>query len=761
MVRRLIRLLLGGRWVVLVLVAVLTVLSAVSISRISFDNSIESWFLDDDPSLATYDYFTETFNSDQIIIVGLFADNIFAAEVLGAVDRISVAAAQLQYADRVQSITRSSMVQRIGGFTAPDFREQTLASPLQRSLLLSPDSKATAVIVHYAREGNTFKRKREFVSALQAVVGDATADAGIDYAIIGAPVLGAAGQTRNNEDLRILVPVMILVIVVIAFGLFQSVAMTLLPLGVSGVAVLFAYGLMAAAGWKMTMISVILIPLILAVGVAHSIHVINRYRLNLENGLANEAAVVGSVERLLKPCFFTSITTVIGLLSLLVSSLKPVHEFAVTAAAGVFMAFIISMTFLPVMLLLRRRGLRQRTTIARTVVQNLLELVHHAASTHPRKLVLTGLFASVAFTALATQVDARLDPMSWIRHDDPIRVDTQRIDTAFGGALSLEFLLTSDKGQIGEPDNLRRIEAFQQWLVDHTKVGQTTSLADLVKEAARIARDAGESGYTLPRTRFLTSELLDALHRDEQLGPWVTPGFTVARIAARVPLSSAQEIIEQIPAIQQRISEDFEGSGVTVKLTGHAVLAGKMQAHMLDSQLYSFAVALAVVSLMMIVLLRSTLVGLLAMIPNLLPIAIGLGAMTLLDILLSPATVMIAAVALGIVVDDTVHLMTAFERGVRATGKVDAAIRSTLLEVGQPVTVTSILLASGFAILILGSFLPTRQVGGLVALIVVAALLTDLVFLPAILRWLPDKLIVNSLGRNDHSPDQASPGLPK
>ena len=761
MVERLIRLLLGGRWVILVLLIAVTLISAVSVSRISFDNSIEEWFLDEDPSLAVYDHFTETFNADQIVIVGLFAEDVFDTDVLAAIDHISVAAEQLRFAERVQSITHTPLVERINGYDVPDFRQQILASPLQRDLLLSPDNKATAIVVHYAREGNTFGEKHEFVTALREIVSAATVGADIDVAISGAPVLGEAGQTRNNADLRILIPAMIAVIVIIAFGLFQSAVMTLLPLGVSGVAVVFAYGLMAAVGWHMTMISVILIPLILAVGVAHSIHIINRYRLNLENGLDNEAAVIGSIRRLIRPCFFTSITTVIGLLSLLVSKLQPVQEFAVTAAAGVFAAFVISMTFLPVMLLLRRRKLHYRPTIAGSIVDSLLALVYRAASAHPRKIVLLCLLVGVGFTWLATRVETGLDPMSWIRHDDPIRVDTQRIDSAFGGALSLEFLLTSPDGQLDEPAILRRMEAFQDWLVANSKVARATSLADLVKEAARIARDAGESGFDLPKTRFLTTELLGKLRSDEQLGPWATPDYREARIAARVPLSSAQEIIEEIPAIEQRINEIFDGSGVTVTLTGQAVLASKMQTHMLDSQLHSFGVALAVVSLVMILLMKSAAIGLLAMIPNLLPIAIGLGSMTLLDIPLSPATVMIAAVALGIVVDDTVHLMTAFERSVRSTGKVRAAIKSTLLEVGQPVMVTSVLLVAGFATLILGSFLPTRQVGGLVALIVAAALITDLVFLPAILRALPGKLITRSLVRDDRSRNQDMSDLPK
>ena len=358
---------------------------------------------------------------------------------------------------------------------------------------------------------------------------------------------------------------------------------------------------MAAVGWHMTMISVILIPLILAVGVAHSVHVINRYRLNLDNGLDNEAAVVGSIRQLVRPCFFTSITTVIGLLSLLVSELEPVHEFAVTAAAGVFAAFVISMTFLPVMLLLRRRKLHYRPTIAGSIVDSLLALIYRASSAHPRKIVLLCLLVGVGFTWLAARVETGLDPMSWIRHDDPIRVDTQRIDSAFGGALSLEFLLTSPEAQLDEPNNLRRMEAFQDWLIANTKVAKATSLADLVKEAARVARGAGESGFDLPKTRFLTTELLGKLRSDEQLGPWVTPDYREARIAARVPLSSAQEIIEDIPAIEQRIIECFNGSGVSVGLTGQAVLASKMQRHMLDSQLQSVGVALAGVSVGLVV----------------------------------------------------------------------------------------------------------------------------------------------------------------
>jgi hydrophobe/amphiphile efflux-3 (HAE3) family protein len=731
---------------VLVALAVVTILAAAALPRLNFDNSIESWFLETDPSLAVYDEFIETFKADQIVVVGFFAENVFGDDVLQVIDRVSAEAAKLDFVERVQSITQSSVARRIGGFEKPDFEEQVLASPLQRVSLISPDADATAVVIHYSRDGNTFRQKQAFVNDLRVILSEATLNTAVDYAMTGGPVLAEAGQTRNSGDMRTLVPAMILIIIVVAYGIFRRASLALLPLAVVGITVIWTYALMSIAKWPMSMISIILVPLVLAVGVAHSIHIIAQYRIDLGRGLSHEASVSSSVERLLKPCFFTSITTVVGLLSLLVSDLEPVHEFAITAAAGVFAAFVISVTFLPIMLLMMRPEDSHKAALAGGAVSRLLNGLHGIESVHPRKILLLALATGVAFFWLAHRVDSGLDPMSWIRYDDPLRIDTERVDDAFGGALPLEFLLSSAEGQLIDPANLRRMDEFQKWLVATTTIGHTMSVADLVKEAARIARDEGSSGFALPRSRVVTNGLLASLQRAGELEPWVTPDNSRARIAARIPLSSAQDIVNEIPAIRRRIAEEFGDSGVTVELTGHAVLAGTMQTHMIDSQLNSFGVALAVVSLIMIVLLRSVILGLLAMVPNILPIVIGLGSMALLDIALNPATVMIAAVALGIVVDDTVHLMTAFEREMRRTGRIPGAIRSTLLDVGRPVVVTSVLLATGFSMLIFGSFLPVRQLGGLIALIAVAALVTDLAFLPAMMRLLPASSVKKFLG---------------
>ena len=151
MIERLIRLLLHRRWVVLGIAALITLLGAMSLSRLSFDNTVESWFLEGDPDLVVYDHFTATFKADQIIVVGLFAEDVFAADVLAAVEAISAGAASLRFADRVQSVTRSPVAAI--RFDDPGFRGAVLESPLLRQQFLSPGLDATAIVIHYAREG--------------------------------------------------------------------------------------------------------------------------------------------------------------------------------------------------------------------------------------------------------------------------------------------------------------------------------------------------------------------------------------------------------------------------------------------------------------------------------------------------------------------------------------------------------------------------------------------------------------------------------
>ena len=556
-----------------------------------------------------------------------------------------------------------------------------------------------------------------------------------EFAISGAAAMGRAGQLKNKGDLAKFVPLMFLIIVLTSWLVFRRIRLALLPLAVVSVAVVCSFAVMGILGWHMTMISAMLLPLILAIGVADTIHVIARVTARIEAGQARDEAIRSSLVQLLRPCFFTTITTITALLALLVSNIGPVRQFGVIAAIGVLTAFVVSITLVPALLMMipardDRQGSRPRPMIERFVAW-----LYRCSERFPAAVVTTSLLVMLASVWMAAKISVGLDPLTWFPAGDPFRVATERVDRAFGGSLALEFLVTTPEGQLRKPATLRKLDAFESWLLQNSDLARVFSVVDVVKEAARLSREEGERHNALPRSQLVTDALLDGLQRSGELSHWVSPGFDSARITARIPVASAQRFVDQAPSINAHIEAELDADDIGIEMTGHAVLVGRMQGYVINSQVASFSVALVAVGILMFVLLRSMTLGVLAILGNLLPISVGLAAMTLFGVSLNPGSVMITAVALGIVVDDSIHLMTAMQRQVSATKEINASvIRNAVTEVGRPIVITSVLLASGFAVLLLGGFLPSRQIGGVTALIILAALLADLLFLPAAMR---------------------------
>ena len=735
---------LERRRLLLVLVVLMTVAASFPAARVHFDNSIELWFSEDDPELAFYDQFSQQYQADQIIVIGVFDDDVFDQTTLSIVDRISTAAAELEYAFRVNSITRSVLASRLEDrFRDPHFRDTVMASPILNGTLVSPDGTGAAIVVYLSRAGETAEIKGQFVAALNEIALRETQNTATSFVLAGAPVMGKAGQAKNRQDMRVLVPIMVVMILLLTFAVLRNIWLSLLPLAVVAIAVVWSFAFMGIAGWQMTMVSAMLIPLILAVGVADTIHIVVRFRRRLALGENRQQAIRSSLLKLLRPCFFTTITTMAGLLALLVSAIAPVRQFGVVAAVGVFAAFVVSITVVPAFLLIIPASGGERSTGTNGVLGNFLKSVNVWSSKRPGMIISTSLLLVALCSWSATRVAVGVDPLTWFPAEDPYRIATQKIDKAFGGSLSMEFLVSAPGGDLNTPAVLRRLEKFELWLLENTDISRTISIVDLVKEAARVAREEGVDGFSLPRSQFVTDALLESVQRAGQLDGWAQADYSSARVSARIPVAKAKSVVEQTPSIRAYLRNEFADDQLQIQMTGYAVLVGKMQDYVIRSQITSFSVAFLVIAILMFLLMRSVTLGLLALIPNLIPLVVGLGTMAFFGVALNPGTVMITAVALGIVVDDTVHFMTAISRELRNTSDISVAIDHAVTDVGRPIVVTSLLLTLGFSVMLIGSFLPSRQIGGVSALIVVIALAADIILLPAVLRRLPIRFLVN------------------
>ena len=726
----------------LALIAIVTVVATVLASRVTFQNAIDVWFVEDDPALAIYDEFGAHFAADETIVLAFDIDT-FSESGYATIERIVDDVREAPHVHRVLSVLDFDLdpLPDVDDWETErpvdwDFRRRDAEkNHLVTPTFVSADGRTASLLIVAKRSASSVTGKGELVSALDQIVSRESARSGLDFYLTGTPVLDYRSLVYNKYDTSSVYPFVIPLIFAVCWLVFGSVSLALIPLLVVGAAAAWAFAFMALLGWNANLLTSTLLPFLLAVGVADSIHVLVDYERRRRQNSLDAAGT--AARHLWKPCLFTSLTTAAGLLALLVSSLKPVREFGVIAAVGVLAAFALSMTLVPALLQLATSHIRvPKTSISDRINTRFDGFVSHLAS--PPRFV-TRLVVPVGFVVgllsiwSATGLEVGVDPTSWFKKDDPFRMATEYVDERLGGAGGVEFLVRSPGEGLRDIKTLRRIDEFERWMEISTLATVCVSGVDMIKEATRGGSEEGYRTARLPQTTMLFESILNVLDARGELKQWIAPDFEFARISCRTPLSRASDLGRELDLINKEIATRFGDVSLRIEATGYGVLMVQMERHLVRSQIQSVAIAFVVVFLMLAAMIKSARVAFLAMLPNLLPVAVGLGLMPLLGISLNPGSVMVAAVALGIVVDDTTHLLVAMRRKLASTADLPTALQSAITEIGAQLSLTSLVLIGSMMILTFGSFAPSAHFGMITMSVVFVALFADLAILPRML----------------------------
>jgi predicted RND superfamily exporter protein len=489
---------------------------------------------------------------------------------------------------------------------------------------------------------------------------------------------------------------------------------------------------MGLLGWQMTFLTSALVLVIMVVGVADSVHILSAWQVERRHGRSSRGALRRSLSKLLPPCLFTSVTTMAGFLAMAACDMAPVRQFGILAAFGAMAAFVLSILLTPfVLLLFPTRTLAALPTYGQTRADRFLHWLGR-----PTRKSSVGVLAAAALLLLVAvmlipTIRVSANPLTFFRPSAPVRLDMEKIDETFGGSASLEAVIrTPKKGQVSW-ENLVKLRKFQQWHDQFPAVGQTLSLFDLITEINKVRpfrrnRKGGLRGIELALSR-VEERKPDLLHR------LVLDDYSLGRMSIRVRLSEADALAAQAELAKEYMKEHFNSPELSVEYTGHVKLYDDMRKYLVEAQVRSLTLAAVVITILMCLLLRSWKLGLFSMIPNVLPIFCGLAMMAALDIRLDPGTVMIASVALGLVVDDTCHFLVNVRSRISAGETMERAIEESMSSAGRAIIVTSLILASGFSVLVFGSFAPSMYFGVVTATVILIALVADLVVLPAAL----------------------------
>ncbi|MBH30845.1 MAG: hypothetical protein CMG71_02505 [Candidatus Marinimicrobia bacterium] len=753
---RLIRFQLDHPWHVLALVAVITVAAAIGASRVQFDFTIENLFPEDDSDVDAYFEFREEFErEDDLISLAYDAGDPFSFQNLTAVQQLTNDLSKIDGMVEVMSLTNIELFE-LGEdlIMAPVYgiiptsqesldslKNRIMTSSLLTDNLISSDGKIAAILLELDNTVNNHEGRTKILDR----IGEIIASSDWKWYEAGIPVLRTRYVQYMLEDFgRFFVPVSI-VLFGILFLLFRTVRGMLLPFSAVMIADLWALGLMGALGLTINIVTYLVPTLVLIIGVADSIHILVKFHEELVHGRGKRKAIDRTVRKIGAAMMLTSITTAIGFFSLVSTNITMIRQFGAIVAVAVILAFLVSITFVPAMLMILKMPSEARLQrITASFRHRFLKWVVGVNNRRHNFIVVISSLLVITFIYYALKIDSHSALMDDLTSGNQLYDDMTFMEERMGSILPMEVIVTvkSPAGPvedgIKEPETLRAIAKLQEKLSSIPEIGKMISAVDYLREMNQAFHEGDPDYYTIPATREMAAQYI--FLQEEQFETLTNFDYSSARLAGRIAdITSlrAQQITEEV---KQWCSNNLPIS-LDVQLTGTTLMALKINQYLVTNLVVSFLIAFGVIFLSMLVLFRSVKLAAVSMIPNFIPLLLMAGVMGFFEIKLRPTTAMTFAIAFGIAVDDTIHYLARFRQELFAHGgHYREANEQTLLTTGKALVSTSLVLSAGFFIMVSSNFLPSRDFGFLSAMTMLGALLGDLFFLPAVLTLVRPKM---------------------
>lgn len=751
--QRFARILYHCRLLGLFFLVVTTIILSFSI-EIESDNSIRAWFAKNDPEYIVYENYIDTFESGKYLIVALKSENLFSLDVLNYIEQKTEEFESFQYVNRVFSLATENKI--IG---TPDsieihpllfeleqdnlkkIKKYTLKEERFMQYLVSPDGKFTSIVIAFG----DIPSEEEEVKTVRQIEAMAYRDKPENLAVYfsgDSKVMSAFNKLTKQTQKQ--VPILVISIICICiFILFRSLYITFIICLNIGISISWSLGFYSILGYNFNTVTVLLVPLILVLSISDSIHIIQFFH-EIKKDLNKKAAFIRTVEYITFPCFLTSITTACGLLSLTVSRIDAVKHFGIGSAAGVMFAFLISIILVPGLLTL----LPSHTIAKRGKVWEFaLFTIFNFSQKRCTSIFIAALLGLILSFWGITKVRIETNRLEWFPKKGDFYKSAKIVEKNLFGIDNMEIVLSGQAGILKQDEILKRMDRIAFEIEKLPCVIKVLSLTQYIKRIHMALHEDNPVFYKIPDDQFLISQelflfsLFDGNRRE--LDSFVTSDYSQGRISVKTRAMSSEQSLIIGKLLAKMAQQAFSDTGLQITLTGTIHLYNINLKRLVESQIKSFTLAYVIIIGILFLAFRSIKYGGLSILPNLLPITLIIGIMGWFGIALNNTTVMVASVALGIAVDDTVHFIARFRKECGSKKlPVQEALRKTTLSIGRAIIFTSIINIAGFLILLVLAFQPTREFGLLISCAMFMALIGDLIILPASIAVLKRRSIV-------------------
>jgi predicted RND superfamily exporter protein len=745
------------RWALLVAVAVLVATAASGMRFLSFSNDYRIFFSKENPQLLAFEELQDTYTkSDNVLFVLAPADGkVFTAETLSAVEWLTEQAWQIPYSIRVDSVTNFQHTHADGddlivedlatdaaGYGPQDLarvRDIALHEPLLVDRIVAPDGRVTGVNVVIQLPGvNPAEEVPEVVHfARDLAVQLEQRYPDIETHLTGIVLLNNAFSENAMKDMSTLVPVMFLVIVGILVLLLRSLWGTLATVAVILMAILVALGTAGWLGIRITPPLASAPTMIMTLAVADCVHLLVTFLQRMRGMVDKPSAMTESLRVNLQPIFLTSVTTTIGFLSMNFSDAPPFRDLGNVVAIGVLAAFVCSITVVPALMLalpVRIPEQQNRQIIAMDKVADFV------VDYRGPLLVLTSM-AVLVLVAFVPRNELNDEFVKYFDERVQFRVDTDFMTDNLTGLYNIAYSLEAGaSGAISEPAYLEKLDEFAEWYRRQPEVVHVSALTDTMKRLNMNLHGDDPAWYRLPDSRELAAQYLLLYEMSLPYGLDLNNQINVDKSASKLDVSIRNLSSNDTIALEQRAQTWLEQNApeyMQAHGASPAIMFSHIGARNIRSMLTGTTVALLLISLILVFALRSLRIGLISLIPNLVPAGMAFGLWGMLVGQVGLALSVVAGMTLGIVVDDTVHFLSKYLRARREEGLSPAdAVRYAFQTVGTALWTTSVVLIAGFLVLSYSPFEINSGMGLLTAVTIALALAADFLLLPTLLMTL-------------------------
>jgi predicted RND superfamily exporter protein len=736
------------RWLIILSVLGVTVFLGYQLKFLEVDSDIVHSLPPDDPEVKLFNEVGEDFGGNQIGMVILSADNVLVPEVLDDIAMVTDTLTEMDGIISVTSLTNMMKIkvegdnfevgQMINDKNRPADRagaeallKEITTDDMVRGTIISEDGTATAIIFTFADQSNA--------DSLSEVVLDKIGGLPLhEEPYFGGSSFIATYVSRVvNHDLITLIPIAFFLIAFILYFSFHSLRGVILPILTAGLAIIWAMGIFSFFGFKLSMVSNNVPIIILAVGSAYAIHVLNRVNQCKEKDV--KKIIRTALAFMFVPVALTALTTMTGFLSFIFGSyLSMIRDFGLLAALGTFFAGVFALTLVPSLLAVaphskKKEGGRILSGHKRSyLIDYFLKPLKGVVDTHRGRIFAGWILLLVISLFGVTKIKRSVSVSGYFKKHHPAAIADRIMSEKFGGSKSVFVVF---HGDMQSPELLKMMLRTEEYMKNSPFITATQSIADVV---ARLNRVMGDT-VDIPDDEGEVGQLWFLLDQQESISRLVTPDLDKGIIIAKYDDNGTNNINDfrdyMHKFFKENISQDY-----SIQITGMPFINAQLDHSLVKSQITSLTLAIILVLALVSLMFGSFREGLFASIPIIMTISILYGIMGLTGIPLNVVTVLVASIAMGIGIDYSIHFVSHFNHAVKHHKKVLPAIDEAIMVSGNAIMINFISVSAGFLVLIFSQLVPMIYFGILIALSMLGSSMGALTLLPSIILLRGDKI---------------------